>query len=146
MVAITLNPNPHSGLIGSASFLGRSDSFVDMSLTDPVKLDISSAVTILMWINIKKLKDGERRWLIDTSSDCNDHSFMMFLENSEDNSGSSQPAAFTTSDSCEPNAASNESVNTIKLVTVLCDGLKQSGLLKFLINLPIFISLNKLFI
>merc|ERR1712020_777018 len=69
LVALTNQVNKHSGLQGSAVFLGSTDSFVDISnLAGDIV--VKMGLTVLMWLKVEVMSDGDIRYLLDARASC----------------------------------------------------------------------------
>ena len=133
LVAITDEANPHSGLQGSALFMGTPDSFIDISNTAE-DIVVKMGLSVLMWIKVEKMTDGEIHYLLDARGPCvtgeeSSHSFMLFLEKGATGSAGSSDS-FDLSASCNSSSATASRATSgglISLNAVLCDGLLASG-------------------
>ena len=133
LVAITNEANGHSGLQGSALFMGTADSFVDIN-NAAGDIVVKMGLSVLMWIKIEKMEDGDIHYLLDSRADCvtgeeSSHSFLLFLEKAAPGSAGSSDS-FDLSASCNSTsgtASRAASGGLISLNAVLCDGLLASG-------------------
>ena len=89
LVAITNEGNRKSNLLGSAHFLGKPSSYIEIVGKGNGKDEIfvNFGLSVLLWIKIDKINRGEKQVLIDASGICEtgaekDHSFILFLEKS----------------------------------------------------------------
>ena len=139
LVAITNMGNQYSGLQGSAQYLGSPDSYIDISHEDIV---VKMGLSVMMWLKVEKMDDGELRYLIDAREECltgaeSSHSFMMFLEKAAAtpptgiaSNSSTSGAEFDLSASCNSTGGTVTRAlpgNTITLNAVLCNGLIANG-------------------
>jgi hypothetical protein len=89
LVAISTEQFVPSGLVGSAHFLGRSDSFVQIDNVGSSKgIRYMFGLSVSMWIYIDLIYDGETQFLIDARPECVtgseiDEAFTLFLMNSQ---------------------------------------------------------------
>ena len=85
LVAITNEGNRKSNLIGSAHFIGKPSSYIDIPADGNDEIFVNFGISVLMWIKIDRINKGERQFLLDGSGICEagtetDHSFLLFLE------------------------------------------------------------------
>ena len=139
LVAVTNLANPHSGLQGSAQYLGSPDSFIEIQQTDIV---LKMGLSVMMWIKVEKMEDGDISYLLDGRAECltgteSTHSFLMFLEKTTSatptgtaSNSSTTGADFDLSASCNstgPSVTGSPSGGDLHLYAVLCNGLLANG-------------------
>ena len=132
LVAITNEGNPNSGLQGSIQFLGSPKSHVQIdNLNDDIVIDMG--ISVMMWIKIEVMNDGDIQYLID-ASDCSagidsSHAFMMFLEAGAAGAAGDSDV-FDMSTICSapgPTVTRANSGNIITLNAIMCNGLLENS-------------------